>query len=66
MAAAIMFMAVRAGLKPTPDAWMLGSPNNPDNFFLWTTNGKVYQHTFTYDPHAADDWLFEFAPRSPR
>ena len=42
------------------DAWMQGSANNPDNFFIWTTNGATYTHTFTYDPHAADDWLREF------
>jgi hypothetical protein len=31
--------------------------NNPDKFHLWTTNSS-YGYTFTYDPHAADAWLF--------
>lgn len=31
--------------------------NNPDKFRLWTSNSG-YQYTFTYDPHAADAWLF--------
>ena len=32
--------------------------DNPDKFFLWTTN-KSFHYIFTYDPHAADVWLFE-------
>jgi hypothetical protein len=31
---------------------------NPDKFYLWTTNKSV-RHDFVYDPHAADVWLFE-------
>jgi hypothetical protein len=31
--------------------------NNPDKFYLWATNSS-YGYTFTYDPHAADAWLF--------
>lgn len=32
--------------------------DNPDKFFLWTTNTS-FHYIFTYDPHAADVWLFE-------
>jgi len=31
--------------------------NNPDKFHLWATN-SAYVYTFTYDPLAADQWLF--------
>ena len=31
--------------------------NNPDKFHLWATNSS-YTYTFTYDPLAADQWLF--------
>ena len=32
--------------------------NNPNRFFLWGTSTS-YRYAFTYDPHAADMWLFE-------
>jgi hypothetical protein len=31
--------------------------DNSDKFHLWTTN-LSHNYTFTYDPHAADEWLF--------
>ena len=31
--------------------------NNPQKFYLWSTGASV-SHSFTYDPHAADVWLF--------
>jgi hypothetical protein len=34
--------------------------NNPNSFVAWSTNSSV-RYTFTYDPHAADVRLFEFA-----
>jgi len=34
--------------------------NNPNRFRLWG-NSNSYSYTFTYDPHAADVWLFESA-----
>ena len=34
--------------------------NNPDKFYLWTT-GKGYSFRFTYNPHAADAWMFRTA-----
>jgi hypothetical protein len=45
-------------LPPPPDPWILNLTNNPDKFFLWgaATN---FNHSFTYDPHAADEWRFE-------
>jgi|GEM_PF-4684873 len=57
--ALLAFLAMEEGLKPPPEAWMLATTHNPDRFFIWTTNGASYLHTFTYDPHAADDWLRE-------
>jgi hypothetical protein len=59
-AGAAAFFGAQSRLRPTPDAWMLRSTNNPDRFFIWTTDGATYRHTFTYDPHAADDWLREY------
>jgi len=32
--------------------------DNPNKFVLWKANYS-YRYTFTYDPHAADVWLFE-------
>ena len=32
--------------------------NNPDKFFLWGAPTNI-NYSFTYDPHAADDWRFE-------
>jgi hypothetical protein len=57
----LIFLAVEQHLKPPTDAWMPATTDNPDRFFIWTTNGASYLHTFTYDPHAADDWLRESA-----
>lgn len=34
--------------------------NNPDKFYLWTADSTVH-HEFTYDPLAADWWMFESA-----
>ena len=31
--------------------------DNPDKFYLFATNSS-YNCTFTYDPRAADEWLF--------
>jgi hypothetical protein len=52
--------ALRSRLQPPPDAWMLNLTNNPDKFFLWGANTNI-NYTFTYDPHAADEWRFEVA-----
>lgn len=32
--------------------------SNPNYFFVWGTKAS-WQYTFTYDPHAADVWLFK-------
>jgi hypothetical protein len=37
---------------------MLNLTNNPDKFFLWGASTDLH-YTFTYDPHAADEWRFE-------
>jgi hypothetical protein len=34
--------------------------NNPDKFYLSVT-GQAYSYCFTYDPHAADAWMFRTA-----
>ena len=34
--------------------------HNPNKFYLWSETGRfTYTYTFTYDPRAADEWLFE-------
>ncbi len=58
LAFAVGMAALRSRLKPPPDAWMLDLTNNPDKFFLWGTNTNIH-YTFTYDPHAADEWRVE-------
>lgn len=58
LAFAVGLAALRSRLKPPPDAWMLNLTNNPDKFFLWGTNTNIH-YTFTYDPHAADEWRVE-------
>lgn len=45
-------------LPPVPNPWMLNLTRNPDKFFLWGTMTH-FDHTFTYDPHAADEWRVE-------
>ena len=45
-------------LPPAPDPWLLNLANNPDKFFLWASSTNIH-HSFTYDPHAADEWRFE-------
>jgi len=45
-------------LPPPPDSWILNLANNPDKFFLWGATNH-FDYTFTYDPHAADEWRFE-------
>ena len=64
LAFAVGLGVLRSRLAPAPDAWMLDLTNNPDKFFLWgaTTN---FHYTFTYDPHAADQWRFEWGSSSP-
>jgi len=62
---AFNWLAVFAGLyfwwsylPPRPDPWILNLTNNPDKFFLWGASTN-FNYTFTYDPHAADEWRFE-------
>jgi hypothetical protein len=44
-------------LPPPPDPWILNLTNNPDKFFLWGASTN-FNYSFTYDPHAADEWRF--------
>ncbi|HEV7925148.1 MAG TPA: hypothetical protein VGR14_07335 [Verrucomicrobiae bacterium] len=62
---AINWLAVAVGLyfwwsclPPPPDPWFLNLTNNPDKFFLWGSSTN-FHYTFTYDPHAADEWRVE-------
>ena len=62
----IAWLAVAAGasicwnwLPPPVDPWILDLSKNPDKFFLWTV-GTNFDYSFTYDPHAADEWRFEY------
>jgi hypothetical protein len=62
---AIIWLAVACGigfwwsyLPPPPDPWILNLANNPDKFFLCGAPTN-FNYSFTYDPHAADEWRFE-------
>jgi hypothetical protein len=48
--------------KPPLDPRARDVGNNPDHFFLWSTNSK-YSYRFIYDPLAADIWLCESGGR---
>ena len=53
----VIFMSQRL-----PTATELGpTDNNPDKFYMWCTTDKVVSVAFTYDPHAADAWMFRTA-----
>jgi len=73
MVRAVNWLAAAAGLwfwwsylPPPPSPWMLNLALNPDKFFLWGTITN-FEHNFTYDPHADDEWRFEYGvvPASP-
>ncbi len=49
-----------AAFRVFPLASHFKPDNNPDKFYLWTT-GNTYSFTYTYDPHAADLWMFRTA-----
>lgn len=51
-------LAALGHFRFTATADRMKPDNNPDKFHLWTAN-TGYIYTFTYDPHAADAWLFE-------
>jgi hypothetical protein len=46
--------------KSLRSAQMIRVDGNPDHFHLWATD-RVYGFAFTYDPLAADHWLFDSA-----
>jgi hypothetical protein len=54
LAAGILFVFSSSERKPVQT---LNADNNPDHFHLVATNGTVACN-FTYDPLAADQWLF--------
>jgi hypothetical protein len=54
---AAVCLGLLAGFKLTGPARWEKPDDNPDKFYLWTTN-SVYGYAFTYDPHAVDVWLF--------
>ncbi len=58
--AALTTAMVVAMFRSSPWASKLKPDNNPDKFYLWTT-GNTYSFTYTYDPHAADLWMFRTA-----
>jgi hypothetical protein len=55
---AILLLHVKARVRPQT----LNAGNNPNYFVIWQTNSS-FQYTFTYDPHAADVWLFQSGGR---
>jgi hypothetical protein len=40
----------------------MNADDNPNKFVLWTGESSI-RYTFTYDPHAADVWLFQSGGR---
>jgi hypothetical protein len=52
---AMVFATAINVLKISPVEFPRG--NNPDKFYLWRTNSSC-DCFFTYDPRAADEWLF--------
>ena len=59
---AIFCFAVLACFKWTGRGRWEKPDDNPDRFHLWATNSS-YGYAFTYDPHAADAWLFRTVGR---
>jgi hypothetical protein len=64
LSAALVLFAVVAIQSPhTVKSPVARKPldNNPDKFHLVATN-STYNYGFTYDPRAADEWLFHGGP----
>ena len=56
LAVAVAVLSVnRSQFSAAPRASEAG--DNPDKFHLVATN-SAYNYSFTYDPRAADEWLF--------
>jgi hypothetical protein len=54
---AVFWMASPGGLGLSGNHPLNTVNNNPDEFYLFATN-STYHCYFTYDPLAADEWLF--------
>ncbi len=54
---AVLCLGALARFTWTSQGRWVKPDDNPDKFHLWTTNSS-YGYAFTYDPHAADVWLF--------
>ena len=59
LAAVGMFYVARMAVMARRDVFVVHLTNNPDKFFLERTNSG-FSYSFTYDPLAADQWLFQF------
>ena len=55
--AAVFYLAAAGRWQLPADAQLREVHNNPDKFYLCATN-SAYDYHFTYDPRAADEWLF--------
>jgi hypothetical protein len=55
---AALFPVALMWSKPPLDLRARDVGNNPDHFYLWSTN-STYLYRFIYDPLAADIWLCE-------
>jgi hypothetical protein len=61
--AIILFLMSRRFVQSSATFELKAVDNNPDGFYLCAT-GRVFSYNFTYDPHAADDWMFRTAEGS--
>ena len=57
-ASAVVLAAMWNLFRNSPALSQDRNKDNPDKFCLWLTN-SAYTYTFTYDPRAADKWLFQ-------
>jgi hypothetical protein len=53
-------VAMLLSRRPSVTSGSVTLDSNPDKFYLSAT-GKVFSYCFTYDPHAADAWMFRTA-----
>jgi len=56
----VLFHSALNHSKLLRGAQMKRANGNPDQFHLWARGGS-YDFAFTYDPLAADNWLFDSA-----
>ena len=54
----VVLLALLGHVKTRARPPAINAGDNPNYFVIWETNSSLH-YTFTYDPHAADIWLFQ-------